>query len=39
MRPSTRPKNALWLNFLILTAFCAGLFAVSLRNIRQKWIA
>ena len=32
-------KMPLWLNFLILTAFCAGLFAVSLRNIRQKWIA
>ncbi len=32
-------KLPLWLNFLILAAFCAGLFAVSLRNIRQKWIA
>ena len=31
-------KLPLWLNFLILAAFCAGLFAVSLRNIRQKWI-
>ena len=27
------------LNFAMLAAFCAGLFAVSLRNIRRKWIA
>ncbi|MDY0171224.1 MAG: ABC transporter permease [Thermoguttaceae bacterium] len=27
------------LNFAVLAAFCAVLFAVSLRNIRKKWIA
>ncbi len=27
------------LNFIMLAAFCAALFAVSLRNIRRKWIA
>ncbi len=32
-------KMPLGFNFLILAAFCAGLFAISLRNIRQKWIA
>ncbi|MFO7729151.1 MAG: hypothetical protein R6V86_00150 [Spirochaetia bacterium] len=26
------------LNFAALTAFCLLLFAVSLRNIRRKWI-
>jgi len=26
------------LDFALLAAFCAGLFAVSLRNIRRKWI-
>jgi ABC-2 type transport system permease protein len=28
----------LLLNYGLLTLFCAGLFAVSLRNIRRKWI-
>ena len=28
----------LWLDFALLTAFCAVLFGVSLRNIRRKWI-
>lgn len=28
----------LLLNFTLLALFCAGLFAVSLRNIRRKWI-
>ncbi len=27
----------LWLNLVVLTAFCAGLFLLSLRNIRRKW--
>jgi ABC-2 type transport system permease protein len=27
-----------WLDFLVLTAFCLGLFMVTLRNIRRKWI-
>lgn len=26
------------LDFIILLVFCAGLFAISLRNIRKKWI-
>jgi len=26
------------LNFLILGAFCIGLFVLSLRNIKRKWI-
>jgi len=29
----------LWLDFVVLTAFCVGLFLVSLRNIRKRWIA
>jgi ABC-2 type transport system permease protein len=29
---------ALWLDFLLLAAFCAILFGVSLRNIRRRWI-
>jgi ABC-2 type transport system permease protein len=28
----------LWLDFLLLTVFCGALFAVSLRNIKKKWI-
>jgi len=28
----------LWLDFVVLAAFCVGLFLVSLRNIRKKWI-
>ncbi len=28
----------LTMDFALLAAFCAGLFAVSLRNIRRKWI-
>lgn len=35
-RPARLP---LVLNFALLAAFCAALFAVSLRNIRRKWIA
>jgi len=31
-------KLPLWLDFLLLAVFCAGLFAVSLRNVRRKWI-
>ena len=31
-------KLPLWLDFLLLVVFCAGLFAVSLRNVRRKWI-
>ena len=27
-----------WLNFLMLVVFCAVLFAISLRNVRRKWI-
>jgi ABC-2 type transport system permease protein len=27
-----------WLDFLVLGAFCLGLFLVSLRRIRRKWI-
>ncbi|MBT4817516.1 MAG: ABC transporter permease [Lentisphaerae bacterium] len=27
-----------WLDFILLAVFCAGLFAVSLRNVRRKWI-
>ncbi len=34
-----RGQMPLWLNFTLLVAFCAALFAVSLRNIRRKWIA
>jgi len=29
----------LFLDLAVLSAFCAGLFAVSLRNIRKRWIA
>jgi len=29
----------LLLDFAVLAAFCAGLFALSLRNIRKRWIA
>lgn len=32
-------KMPLWLNFLVLAGFCVVLFAVSLRNIRRKWIS
>ncbi|MFP4375240.1 MAG: ABC transporter permease [Spirochaetaceae bacterium] len=28
----------LWLDFLLLAAFCAFLFGLSLRNIRRRWI-
>jgi len=35
-RPAHLP---LALDFGLLAAFCAGLFALSLRNIRRKWIA
>jgi ABC-2 type transport system permease protein len=28
-----------WLDFPVLSAFCLGLFLLSLRNIRKKWIA
>jgi ABC-2 type transport system permease protein len=31
-------KLPLWLDFLLLAVFCAGLFAVSFRNVRRKWI-
>ena len=31
-------KLPLWLDFTLLALFCAGLFAVSLRNVRSKWI-
>jgi len=31
-------KLPLWLDFTLLALFCAGLFAVSLRNVRRKWI-
>jgi len=31
-------KMPLLLNFGLLTVFCAGLFVVSMRNIRRKWI-
>ncbi|HNQ22879.1 MAG TPA: ABC transporter permease [Phycisphaerae bacterium] len=33
-----RGQMPLGLNLLVLTAFCAGLFVLSLRNIRRKWI-
>ena len=29
----------LWLDFALLALFCAALFAVSLHNVRRKWIA
>jgi ABC-2 type transport system permease protein len=29
----------LWLDFLMLTAFCLALFLISLRNIKTRWIA
>lgn len=32
------PHMPLLLDFVLLVAFCAVLFAVSLRNIRRKWI-
>jgi len=32
-------RMPLWLDFLVLIAFCLGLFLVSLHNIRKKWIA
>jgi len=32
-------KLPLGLDFVLLALFCAGLFAVSLRNVRRKWIA
>ncbi|MGI5923850.1 MAG: ABC transporter permease [Lentisphaeria bacterium] len=32
-------KMPLWLNFLVLAGFCVALFAISLRNIRRKWIS
>lgn len=32
-------RMPLALDFAVLAAFCAALFAVSLRNIRRKWIA
>lgn len=35
-RPGLLP---LWLEFLILTAFCAGLFLFSLRTVNRRWIA
>ena len=28
----------LWLDFLVLGAFCLGLFALSLYNINRRWI-
>jgi ABC-2 type transport system permease protein len=28
----------LWLDFLVLSAFCVLLFAISLRNVYRKWI-
>jgi ABC-2 type transport system permease protein len=28
-----------WLDFLLLALFCAALFALSLNNVRRKWIA
>jgi ABC-2 type transport system permease protein len=31
-------KLPLWVDFLLLAVSCAGLFAVSLRNVRRKWI-
>ncbi len=31
-------KLPLLLDFILLAVFCAGLFAVSLRNVRRKWI-
>ncbi len=31
-------RMPLWLNLVVLAAFCAGLFVLSLRNIRAKWI-
>jgi ABC-2 type transport system permease protein len=31
-------RMPLWLDFLMLAVFCAGLFAFSLRNVRTKWI-
>ena len=31
-------KLPLGLDFVLLAVFCAGLFAVSLRNVRRKWI-
>jgi ABC-2 type transport system permease protein len=31
-------RMPLWLDFLMLALFCAGLFAFSLRNVRTKWI-
>ena len=32
-------RMPLTLDFVVLAAFCVVLFAVSLRNIRRKWIA
>ena len=31
-------RMAVWLNLVVLMAFCLGLFLLSLRNIRRKWI-
>lgn len=31
-------RMLLWLDFPVLSAFCLGLFLLSLRNIRKKWI-
>jgi ABC-2 type transport system permease protein len=32
-------RMPLWLDFSLLSAFCLGLFLLSLRNIRKKWIS
>ena len=32
-------RMPVWIDLLALTAFCAFLFAASLRNVRRKWIA
>jgi ABC-2 type transport system permease protein len=31
-------RMSLWFDFPVLSAFCLGLFLLSLRNIRKKWI-
>jgi len=31
-------RMPLWLNFTMLILFCLGLFAISLRNVRRRWI-
>jgi len=33
-----RHQLPLWLDFAVLLVFCAALFALSLRNIKRKWI-